>query len=121
MRIVAGAGSCVEARLADVACRVRDHARVLGFRINAMRASRCRNSPSRYLHLRCPAGLRWVVRVSNHHRPANTGHENPHLDLVTLDGRSGFVEACGWLGRVAAGGVDWFDPMAGVRQPRRRR
>ncbi len=111
MRIHAGAGTCREALVAEVAARLRDHAKSLGFRVSHILCSRTAGSGSRYLKLHDRHGRLWLIRVSNHRRPLNLcGHEDPHLDFVSFDGASGLDQATDWLARVWAGGIDWFDP-----------
>lgn len=121
MRIVAGAGHFQPGAHADLAIRLADFARKLGMAVGSVQASRVTSSPSRYLTVRDRNGRPWIIRVSNHRKPDCTGHATPHLDLVSIDGQAGYDEACRVLGRIQAGGIDWFDPKAGVRQPRRRR
>jgi hypothetical protein len=121
MRIVAGSGAYAQGAHAELAIRIADFARRLGMTVGTVKASRCATSPSRYVNVRDARGRPWIIRVSNHRKPDFTGHETPHFDLVSIDGIAGYDEACRVLGRIQAGGIDWFDPKADVRQPRRRR
>lgn len=106
------------AQLAGMALALSDHARQLGFRVVRMESSIQARSPSRYLMLADPAGREWILRVSQHHRPAVTGHAIPHFDLVSLDGRSGLDEAKSFLARARLGEVTWMPP---ARSPHRKR
>ena len=121
MRIVAGSGTYRPGAHAGLAIRIGDFARRLGMTVCKVQASRCATSPSKYLIVRDTRGRRCIIRVSNHRKPDFTGHDTPHFDLVSIDGIAGYDEACRVLGRIQADGIDWFDPKAGVRQPRRRR
>lgn len=114
-RIVAGdaAGGARPGALVELALRIRDHAATLGLQPVAFRASRARYSGTRTLELRDGRGRRWLVRVASHPLPGHTGHEEPHLDLVSLDGRSGLDETCAYLTRISRGEIEW-------RQPHRR-
>lgn len=118
MRIHAGAGTCREALVAELAARVRDRAKKMGFRVSHILCSRTPGLGSRYLKLHDLDGRLWLIRVSNHRRPLNmTGKQDPHLDFVSFDGTTGLDQATDWLARAWAGGIDWFDPR---RKPRRR-
>lgn len=118
MRIHAGAGTCREAMVAELAARLRDRAKRLGFGVSHILCSRTPGSGSRYLKLHDAAGRLWLIRVSNHRRLMKiAGARDPHLDFVSFDGTTGFDQAVDWLARAWAGGIDWFDPN---RKPRRR-
>jgi len=120
-RIVVGTAPAAKGSHSVLAGRIADFARDLGYRVGGIEASRCGNSNSRYLTVFDRMARRWIIRVSDHRKPAVTAHQTPHLDLVSLDGTSGFDEAARYLGMARCGGVEWFDPAATVRQPRRRR
>lgn len=121
-RVVAGEGgsAALPGAVCELALRLRDHAQSLGLRSLAVQASRARCSGTRILTLEDGAGRRWLVRVASVYLPARTGHEEPHLDFVSLDGRSGFDRACAYLGRISRGEVEWRQPHRRPR-PRARR
>jgi len=106
--------------LTQLAYRLGDQARALGFRIVRIETSRDANSRSQYVRLRDPLGAVWLVRVSDHpQRAGSAHHERPHLDVIS--GVAGEQAARDWLDAVASGLVLWTDPMVGVRGPRLRR
>jgi hypothetical protein len=103
--------------IAALALRLAEHARAAGFTVVSLAASRIRSSNSRYLTLRDGRGRLWLVRISNHYKPARTGHLDPHFDLVSKDGVSGHAEACAYLDRMGRGEIAWTAPR---RSPKRR-
>lgn len=96
--------------------RLRDHAAALGFTPRLMEHSRARGSTSCYLHFDDQRGRRWIMRIASHLAPRQTGHEKPHLELVSFDGISGDEAGKQLLDRVAADGVAWFDARLTVRR-----
>jgi hypothetical protein len=118
-RIVAGArGAQVpHATIGALAIRLRDQAQQLGLRPIALVSSRLCCSGARYLTLADRAGREWKIRVAGHFLPRRTGHPEPHLDFVSLDGAAGFDDACGWLGLISRGEIEWWKPQL---RPRRK-
>lgn len=108
-------------QVCSLALRIADHARGLGFITARIETSRNSASMSKYLKLIDGRNQIWIVRVSEHEGRRNDGHARPHFDLITRDGRDGYVPACLWLDRVHSGQVAWRDTLSGVRQPKRRR
>ncbi len=100
----------------QLAIRARDAARRLGL-FASIEASRCTISCSRYLHLRTAEGA-WIIRISDHPRPEDTGRPTPHIDFVSRDGIGGEMALLTIVERIAAGQIAWFD--AGCSQKARR-
>lgn len=121
MRIIAGRGMATGADILALALRVREQAVLVGLIVTSFRSSHIRESASRYLIVRVRAGHEWTVRVSNHRRPRANGHGAPHLDLISLDGQSGFDQAADWVRRVATGEIEWEPTRPNGRRPRQRR
>ncbi|MBX9881233.1 MAG: hypothetical protein K2X73_04600 [Sphingomonas sp.] len=103
----AGTGEAKPGAHERMAVRALDVARRLGMPAS-IEASRCTVSCSRYLHLRTAEGV-WMIRISNHPRPADTGQPTPHVDFVTRDGVTGEAALLGIIERIAAGQMAWFD------------
>lgn len=122
LRLVVGDGTADHSALTRLALAVADEAKRVGLSVVRIGSSRTADSGSRYLELRDRAGRPWLLRISNHRRP-RTGNPNetPHFDLVSIDGRSGFEQACGWLTGIVDGWFEWFDPAEAIRQPRQKR
>ena len=119
LRIVAGADAPgAKAAAAALALRLVDHARARGLRLVRMEMSRVIDSRSRYLVLGDAQGREWLVRVSNHFLPRRSGHLEPHVDFVSLDGTSGLDRAEAAIGRIARGEMVWWAPQ---RRPCARR
>ena len=98
--------------------RLRDYAASLGFTPRGIEHSRACGSGSCYLQIDDARGRRWIMRIASHLPPRQTGHERPHIELVTWDGTSGEAVGRMLLDRVAAGEVEWFDPAQTVRHLR---
>ena len=113
-RVVIGRGSPAPGAHTALAIRLAVAARALGFRSASVISSRVRGSNSRYVMVVDPVGRGWKIRVSNHFRPRDA--PTPLFDLVSRDGVAGFDEARGFLARVAAGEVRWFDHRATGRR-----
>lgn len=103
-----------------LALRLADHARRLGLTPLKISASRCTNSNSRYLTVIDRKGSPWVVRISDHESRQERGHPRPHWGLVSRDGIQGYAPTVAFLEQVARGELRWTDPMADVRQPKRK-
>lgn len=98
-----------------LAVALRDYARSRGLTIGRLERSRAKASGSLYLMMVGPDGRRWILRISNHRRPRRTGHAIPHIDLVSLDGTSGFDVGCTLIDRMIAGALPWFDAEQTIR------
>lgn len=105
--VFGGAGAAEPGAHARLALRALDAARGLGL-FASLEVSRCKVSCSRYLHLRSAEGV-WIVRISNHARPADTGQPTPHVDFVSRDGIGGEMALLNIIERIAAGQMAWFD------------
>ena len=103
----AGSGEAKPGAHGRLAVRGLDAARRLGLPAS-IEASRCTVSCSRYLHLRTAEGV-WMIRISNHPRPADTGQPTPHVDFVSRDGVAGAAALLDIIERIAAGQMAWFD------------
>lgn len=101
----------------SLALRLRAHALAVGLVIRSFETSRIRCSDSRYLRFADRLNHEWIVRIASHYKPRKTGHLDPHLDLVSRDGVSGFPEACLTITRIACGEHVWEPP---VQSPKRR-
>lgn len=119
-RITVGVGPAADGAHLGLATKIADFARDLGYRLDSIRTSKA-GTTSRYITLLDRLGHRWTIRVSDHRKPTICAHPDPHLDLVSLDGVSGFDEAARYLGMARCGGVDWTDPVEAHREPLRRR
>lgn len=96
--------------------RVGEYASASGLRVRSMVASRITNSRTRYLVVVDRGGNHWTIRVSNHRRPRRTGHPEPHLDFVSLDGVSGFRRFAGQIDLIAKGIITWWQPKLSRRR-----
>jgi hypothetical protein len=117
-RILAGRQDAVAApgSICALALQVREQAIGCGLRVICLTASRIRCSQTKILSLSDGSGNRWIIRVSNHFMPRRTGHEQPHLDLVSFDGVSGIDRATAYLARIARGEVEWVKPQLTPRR-----
>lgn len=97
--------------IATIALTVGGHARAHGLVVVRMLSSRVRGSASKHLELRDPHNRHWLVRISDHPSPADTGYDKPHFDLVSRDGRAGLAEALTFIERVARREVTWSEPV----------
>ena len=104
--------------LIHLAARLVDHARLQGMTLASIRRSKQRASMSCYLALHDSHKRLWIVRVSNHLRPLVSPFPKPHFDLVSVDGVSGFSQACGTIDAMADGTMPWHDAELTVRMPR---
>lgn len=114
-RIVAGSSFRCGGAHVELALRLVDVARRLGFRSAQLRRSRVPGSRSQYIYAVDTQDRTWKIRVSNHKRTADA--PAPHLDFVSRDGVAGFDQAADFLRRAAAGEIDWFDAQATGRHP----
>ncbi len=119
-RILAGRNSGKHGNIANLAIAVAAAAQKHGFRVVAVKSSSVKISASKYIEL-CAWDRTWLIRVSDHHRPSRTWHEQPHLDLVSLDGQSGIGQADLWLAKAAIGQVPWTDPASSEHPPAMKR
>lgn len=102
-----------------LAISISDHARAIGLPPTGIAASRNRNSASRYFSVRDRNGRDWKLRISDHHLPRFRGHDIPHIDIVSRDGKSGSEVACGLLQLIAQGAMPW-EPVERERLARRK-
>lgn len=102
--------------LARLAVRALDRARQLGL-FASIEASRCTISRSRYLHLRSAEGV-WMIRISDHAKPEDTGQPRPHIDFISRDGIGGEMALITLVERIAAGQIAWFDAGCAPRAKR---
>ncbi|SCW55822.1 hypothetical protein SAMN02927924_01337 [Sphingobium faniae] len=130
LRLVTGCGAGKPAAtptdILNLALKLGEAAADCRLTLVCIRASRNPGSCSRYIHLSDRADRPWLIRISNHRMPAKNWQAVPHLDLVSLDGQSGFREAAEFLQRVGRGEAEWFDPCdrderAAVRSRRSRK
>jgi hypothetical protein len=93
--------------------RLAQTAQKLGLVVLRNQASRVRGSQSRYLYLQW-RGKRWLVRVSNHHRPNRIKalSADPNIDFISFDGEAGFERAIELLSRLKFGDLIWHDADA---------
>src|SRR4051812_30293642 len=96
--------------IASLALALAEHARSCGLVVVRMLCSRVRHSASKHIQLRDARNRHWLIRVSDHHTPAGTGYDQPHFDLVSRDGGSGYEAALAWVNMVARGEVVWTPP-----------
>jgi hypothetical protein len=89
---------------------VAQEARERGLAVVNIHASRVHRSASSHIVLRDRRGRDWLLRISDHKRPPETGYEEPHFDLVTPDGLVGAELAFGFVMRVAEGREPWHEP-----------
>ncbi len=114
------------ADLTPRSCRVlalslRDYATAAGLTPRGMEHSRCNGSHSLYLNFDDARGRRWIMRVASHLAPRQTGHELPHVELVSFDGASGLETGQRLIDAILGGDIPWFDPATTVRRLRPRR
>lgn len=102
-----------------LAISISDHARAIGLPPTGISASRNRGSASRYLSVRDRNGRDWKLRISDHHQPRFRGHDIPHIDIISRDGRAGLEVACGLLHLIAQGAMPW-EPVEQERLARRK-
>lgn len=93
------------------------HARRVGLTVVRMRCSRIRSSCSKNLVLRDGRGRDWEIRISDHFLPRRHGHAEPHFNLISLDGSTGFELAVDYVSRVSRGEIAWWQPKI---SPKRR-
>lgn len=107
-RVVAGNGqSAPPGSIARLAFALAEHARAQGLTVVRVRCSRIRSSPSKVIMLRDRRLRDWHIRISDHYCPRKTGHEKPHFDLVSRDGKAGFDAAVGFVSRLSRGEIEW--------------
>lgn len=116
LNVTAGSGVCPPGAITRLALATADIARAKGLKFEAIKCSHVPGSPSRHVYLRDRAGRQWFLRISNHYRPRRAAKCNtPHFDLVSFDGVSGRGSLEFFLGEIAAGRADWFDPNESYR------
>lgn len=104
---------------AELAMRAFDHARRRGLGAS-IEASRCTPSRSRYLLIDSREG-RWVIRISDHVRPEDTGQATPHVDFISRDGIGGAMALLSLVDRIADGEIAWFETGRSRRRRRDKR
>lgn len=104
-----------------LAISLRDYAVACGLTPRGIEHSRCNGSSSHYLLFDDPGGRRWIMRVASHLAPRQTGHELPHVELVSFDGVSGLDTGRRLIDAICAGDIPWFNPAPTVRRLRPRR
>ncbi len=100
----------------ELAFAVREHAITRGFSVVRMARSRVRLSGSFHLEMTDGRGRQWNVRISEHRRPTRTDYAIPHVDIVSLDGKTGVAFGRQIVDAIIAGDVPWFDSSATVRR-----
>jgi hypothetical protein len=95
-----------------------DRAKPLGLLGVSICASGMRASVSRTVYFRDCHARSWKVRISDHALPDRS--RRCHFNLVTRDGVFGREQLLGFIDRVAAGQVEWFDVVGTEKKLRPR-